>query len=469
LQQQVAGASVGQVPNLLRTHRIGYFAPRLGFAWDPTNKGKLSIRGGLGVFFNRWPNKVWSDPTRNNPPFEGGPISAILGTPGPQPVYGLCQLAVFPFNCPVPANLPTGLNARGGALPAAGISSIGGTIPDLRSSYNIARFVGVQYALTPNWIVEGDYTGSHDVHLYVNTDRNRCLGCFDPVTGARFSAINYAPNPYFFAINLTDNSGWSYHNGGTFSILHRFSQSFTLQAAYTLGHTVSNVDAPTPGHDSSFGVVYDPYNPSAQKGPAAFDIQHAFTMHGLWELPKLESMNPVVRGILGGWQWTGTLSLQGGYPYTVQDCAKSPDGFVNCILPDVTAAERGKHCSKAQFLAGCLDPTAFSLPSQCGTGTVQNPVYLTCQGSWEGNVGRNTFRGPGFANVDFSTMKYFKIPWFVGGEGARLQIRGEFFNLFNRTNLNPFTMSTDTTAGNFTIAGGAYNPRTIQVGARIEF
>lgn len=475
LEQQIAGSSVAIVPNLFRNHRIGYFAPRLGFAWDPTKQGRMSIRGGMGVFFNRWPNKDWSDPTRSNPPFEGGPITATLGSSGPQPAYGLCQTAVNPFNCLVPSGLPIGLNARGGALPGAGISSIGGTLPDLKYSYNIARFLGVQYAITPNWVVEADYSGSHDVHLYVNTDRNRCFGCFDPATGLRGTSQTTAapqPNPFFLGINLTDNSGWSYYNGATFSVVHKLSRSFTVQAAYTFGHTVSDSDAPGPGADSSrAATVYYPYDPSAQAGPASFDIQHGFTLHGVWELPKLSDMNPVVRGFAGGWQLSGSANLQGGYPYTVQDCNHSPDGGVTCVLPNVTSAMKGKGCDKAGFLAGCLDASAFSDPCPLNVSG-----QLDCgSGQWEGTVGRNTFRGPGFANVDFSTAKYFNIPWFTH-EGARLQLRGEFFNFLNRTNLNPGSMSTNlaivgTTATNpnFTKALGAYNPRTIQVGARLEF
>jgi len=463
LLQQVQGASVQVVPNLFKTHRIGYFAPRLGFAWDPTKQGKLSIRGGMGVFFNRWPNKVWSDPTRGNPPFEAG-TSATLGAAGPQPAYGLCALATNPFNCTIPTGLPIGVNARGGALDNS--SSIGGTIPDLRNSYNIGRFLGVQYALTPSWVFEGNYTGSHDVHLYVNTDMNRCFGCFDPVSGSR---IGFQPNPFFVAINLTNNAGWSYHNGGTFSVLHRFSKGSTFQAAYTFGRTISNVDAPTPGHDSSFGTVYYPYDPSLQKGPAAFDVPQALTLHGVWELPRLADANGITRGVLGGWQLTGSASFQGGYPYTVQDCNHSPDGGVTCDLPNVTAAAKGKNCDRSQFLNGCLDPTGFSLP--CAVNA-NNRLDCT-NGIWEGNSGRNIFRGPGYANVDFSTMKYFQIPWFTH-EGARLQIRGEFFNLFNRVNLN--TVSTDlalvagaSTNPTFSRATGVYNPRTIQIGARIEF
>ncbi len=442
LLQQISNASVQVVPSLLRTHRIGYFAPRLSFAWDPTGAGKLSIRGGMGVFFNRAPNIVWSDAIRANPPFIGN-ITADTQVPsGPQPVYGLCQLNHSPFNCPIPSGLPTGLNARGGAL--TNDSSIGGTDPGLRQAYNISRFAGVQYAITPNWILEGDYTGSQDVHLYVFTDRNRCLGCIDS-TGA---AVR--PNPFFTSINYTNNDAWSHSNGATFSLLHRFSQAFTFQAAFNVSKTTSVVDSIDVGRASSEAPVYDPYNLNFQRGPAAFDVPRSFSMHGLWELPKLSHMNKAIRGVLGGWQWSGLASLQAGYPYTVVDCGARPDG-INCVLPDVTAAERGKSCGRSGFLNGCLDPAAFTVPAVLGT---------------EGNVGRNSFRGPGFANVDFSTMKYFPVPWF-GGESARFQIRGEFFNLFNRTNLRSVDGNvTDTTFGEAT---DIYNPRTIQVGVRLEF
>jgi hypothetical protein len=108
---------------------------------------------------------------------------------------------------------------------------------------------------------------------------------------------------------------------------------------------------------------------------------------------------------------------------------------------------------------------------QCGTGP------------WEGNAGRNSFRGPGYANVDFSPSKSFQIPWFVGHEGAKLKVLGEFYNLFNRTNLNspssnlafqsnvPIAQgaSGNSTNGNFGRATGAFNPRQIEVGLRIEF
>lgn len=472
LLQQISDASVQIVPDLLRTHRIGYFAPRLSFAWDPTKEGKLSIRGGIGVFFTRAPNIVWSDAVRANPPFIGNVTADIQQPSGPQPgAFQVCQNDQIPFNCSIPANFSSviGLNSHGGA--SASLSAVGGTDPGLRQAYSINRFFGAQYALTPNWVFEADYTGSQSVHLYAMTDRNRCLGCID-ATGA---AVR--PNPFFANIAFTNNDAWAHSNGATFSVVHRFSQSFSIQAAFNIVRVTSVLDSIDVGRASSQAPVYDPYNLNAQRGPSSFEIPQSFTMHGLWELPKLTGTNRLVRGILGGWQWTGALSLQSGYPFTIVDCNHSPDGTGGCVLPNVASSEKGKSCGVRGFLnGGCIDPTAFTLPCPLNANNV-----LSCgSGPWEGNVGRNSFRGPGFANVDFSTMKYFHIPWFTK-EGARFQIRGEFFNLFNRSNLVVETFQgagTDlgldpsgatSLNSNFGKATSVYNPRTIQVGARIEF
>lgn len=475
LEDRIANASVGIVPDLIRHHKIGYFAPRLSFAWDPTKRGKLSIRGGMGVFFERQPNIFWSDAIRGNPPFIANvtadarkPVCTGPGTPAgcsPQPVYGLCANKITPFNCPIPppSQLPTGLNARGGSV--ACCSSIGGVDPDVKQAYTISRFAGVQYSFTSNWMLEVNYTGSQSVHQYVRTDRNRCVGCFDPSTGAPIR-----PNAFFNTISYGDNSGWAHYNGATFSVLHRFSQSFTFQGAFTIGSATSVVDAPTPGRDSLLSPVYNAYDINAQAGPAAFDVPRAFTMHGLWELPRLKGQNAVVRGVLGSWQLSGTTSLQAGYPYTVVDCGHSPDG-VSCVLPNVSGSARGTSCGRSGWVTGCLNPAGFTDP--CAL----NPTnQLACgSGPWEGNVGRNSFRGPGFADVDFSAGKYFHIPWFTNKENARLQIRGEFFNLFNRVNLNGVSSDLGLNAAgaatnaNFGKAQGAYFPRTVELAARIEF
>jgi hypothetical protein len=85
----------------------------------------------------------------------------------------------------------------------------------------------------------------------------------------------------------------------------------------------------------------------------------------------------------------------------------------------------------------------------------------------EGNLGRNTFEGPGLAQVNTNAIKTFRIPWFIGHEGATLELRGEIFNLFNRVNLTAPT--SDLSSGLFGKSTGQRQPRTIQVGIRIAF
>jgi hypothetical protein len=100
-----------------------------------------------------------------------------------------------------------------------------------------------------------------------------------------------------------------------------------------------------------------------------------------------------------------------------------------------------------------------------------------------GTLGRNTFVGPGYANVDLSAFKNTKIPWFWGGEGATFQFRADFFNLFNRTNLQnpnnvlPAPVLDPSHPGNYVFPNGtnfgqatsSFPARNIQFGLKIIF
>jgi hypothetical protein len=84
-----------------------------------------------------------------------------------------------------------------------------------------------------------------------------------------------------------------------------------------------------------------------------------------------------------------------------------------------------------------------------------------------GNLGRNTFLSPGYANTDFILTKKTKIPWFLGKEGANLHFRAEFFNLFNRVNLDRPVGDTNSSA--FGRSTRAFGARNVQFGLKIEF
>lgn len=80
----------------------------------------------------------------------------------------------------------------------------------------------------------------------------------------------------------------------------------------------------------------------------------------------------------------------------------------------------------------------------------------------EGSELYNQFRGPGFAEWDTAVLKNTAIT-----ERVQLQLRFEFYNLFNRANLN--NVDTNLPDGNFARATGQYTPRYLQIGANIVF
>ncbi len=457
-QERITNASVGVVPNLFQEHRIGYFAPRLSFAWTPSRlENRMSIRGGMGVFMIRWPNIAWTDQIRNNPPFQAS-ITASTQTPaGPQPVYGLCRLDVSPFNCPFPAGLRVGVNERGGPIGAR--AGIGGTAPDLQYAYTINRFFGIQYAFTSNWILEADYLGSQAVHLYSVTNRNRFPGDLS------FDATLDRLNPFFAGMNYTDNSGWAHYNGGTISLNKRFNQGYTFMTSFTFGKTLSVQDATGVGRDSSLSPVVNAFNVNGQRGLAAFDISKRLSFSLVYDVPKNLFGSRLANALLGNWQLGTIGSFQDGYPFWVvagQDLngdGGGPD------VPFTPAFGNSKHADRSDFLNGFMTAADFPLP-EC---TRRNATGACVGWARGGDLGRNTFRGPGLANVDLSLGRSFGIPWFYGKEGASFQFRAEFYNLFNRVNLDPRTVSANMTAGNFSRATGVFYPRTVQLGARIQF
>ena len=130
---------------------------------------------------------------------------------------------------------------------------------------------------------------------------------------------------------------------------------------------------------------------------------------------------------------------------------------------------------------GYLNPAAFTpapllYPAQCDP--VNNPNFCT---TGFGDLGRNTFRGPGQQNWDFSLIKNFKLT-----ERQELRFTTDFFNIWNHANFaNPaFTdvQSFQCTAGTANCPSGILTtspfgkitstvgaPRLIQFSLRYSF
>jgi hypothetical protein len=147
--------------------------------------------------------------------------------------------------------------------------------------------------------------------------------------------------------------------------------------------------------------------------------------------------------------------LESGYPFSIFGRFDYNGDFSGPDWPNLVNKNAPRKFSRSAYISGnTLQAAWFGDP----------PVGM------EGDVERNSFRGPGYANTNVSLMKNNHIPWFVGNEGAQLQIRAEFYNVFNRVNLDGRNWDTGVASNTFgRINGGVFYPRTTQISMRIEF
>ncbi len=462
------GSLKSQIPNGVMTcqkhlldHTLNTFSPRIGFAWDPTKQGKMSVRGGFGIFYDKPSEQLYNDYFTNSPKFALG--SACLQCGSNQPLFALGTTSDPPYNYPLPPGIQPGLLPSGGLI--SGQANVTVTDRNMGPSYMENWFFGVQRAVTSTTVAEVDYIGSVGRHLYAKYNVNRFAGDLIQ-NGGNFTGLA----PGFGAINYGQASESSGYNGFTASVRQRASHGVTLNAAYTFSKAIDQASK----LDGAEHV--DAFNDSLNRGLADFDVRHRLAFTTLWSLPSPHGSG-FMNKLLGGWELTNVTILQSGPPFSVictanfapvfdtggnvvgnTGCDYNADG-TNYDRPNTPGFGNSKSgLSRSDYLTGIF---------ACG-GTALCGSVFPSPGLVEGNLGRNTFHGPGFANTDFSVIKNLKIPWFIGGEGANLQFRTEFFNVLNRVNLTQVGTNI-ANLSNFGKSTGAYPARDIQFALRIAF
>ena len=190
--------------------------------------------------------------------------------------------------------------------------------------------------------------------------------------------------------------------------------------------------------------------------------------------------------VLGGWQWNGIVSLQSGQHWTPYDSAarniscSDPLDVTTCTNVggdynlDGTANDR-PDSGNGNTIQGnkCMYANGY-FNAACGSSFTNfqgaNPFFTAPCFGCNGNLGRNTFEGPGHINFDMSFFKNTKIR-----ESMMFQFRFEVFNIFNRAN---FLLPSSSTGANFANrvrsgifgkSAGTLNPRQIQIAFRFTF
>jgi hypothetical protein len=406
----------------------------------------MTVRGGFGVSNNRLAT-LPAENYRGNPPLLA---QTTLGSQfGTSFTYSMGDPSKPYAGYPVDAALKLGLDERNGIKGArVGITAVD---PNLRTPYVYNWFFGVQREIK-KIVVEANYIGSSGHHLYNSVNLNRYAG--DLVSDAVFNGFN----PSFAGISMVQSTSNSIYHGATLSVKRFIGSAVSLQGSYTYGKAIDDTDGET-GTTS----WQNAWNRSAERALAGFDVRHRLNLVGVWNMPffKDKGNMPALHYILGGWQLSGLAILDNGTPLTVTNGGAfrlDPNTRLN-IGGDYNADNTGgdrpnaptgsiqtSGWDKQQFLSGIMPASAF-------------PAPLPGQ---DGNLGRSTYRGPGFAQTDLSLAKNFMIT-----ERVRANLRADAFNAFNRVNLNNPVM--DLSNSNFGKSTGTNTPRLIQLGVRISF
>lgn len=422
------------------------FDPRIGFAWDPTGKAKMTVRGGFGISNNRLAT-LPAENYRGNPPLLA---QTTLGSQfGTTFTYSLGD-PTKPFaGYPVDAALKLGLDERNGIKGArVGLTAVD---PNLRTPYVYNWFLGVQREVA-KIVVEVNYIGSAGHHMFNSVNLNRYAG--DLVSDGVFNGFNQS----FSGISMVQSTSNSIYHGATLSVKRAMGSTVTLQGSYTYGKAIDDTDGET--GTTNWQNAWDR---RAERGLAGFDVRHRLNLVGVWNMPffKDRHRTPVAHWILGGWQLSGLAIVDNGTPITVTNGAAfrlDPVTRLN-IGGDYNADNTGgdrpnapttsiqtSGWSRQQFVTGIFPVSAF-------------PAPLPGQ---DGNLGRTTYRGPGFAQTDLSLAKNFAL-----SERVKANLRADAFNAFNRVNLNNPVL--DLSNANFGKSTGTNTPRLIQLGLRVSF
>jgi hypothetical protein len=273
--------------------------------------------------------------------------------------------------------------------------------------------------------------------------------------------LTQRPNPYVSNTQSWFDEGTASYHALNVSLAKRATRGLTFKANYSYGKVIDmNSAILAPSGENEPQDVFSPYNLGMNRGPAAYSIHHQFNANFSYQLPLGSGhrfgAGGLMNQLLGGWQWNGIVTAQGGFPITPQI------GFNNSGTGDQNVADVPNRNPdfKGPVILGRVDqwfdPRAFTLPIP---GTF-------------GNVSRGSLRGPGLVDVDTSLFKRIRI-----SERFNLQLRAEAFNIFNHPNFaypNQVVFSGDSSNYSYsssagTITAGATTSRQLQLALKLMF
>ena len=400
---------------------LNNFGPRLGVAWTPFQN--TVVRAGYGLYYDYIPQDLLIANFTNSAGLATNPV-------GTMPVVSL-NYNQDAFTGATPGTVFGGIST--------GPNSIFVTPRNLSTPYVSEWNLNIQQQVAHSVAFQIGYAGSKGTRLTRLYDANQ--DGLNP---------NYSQVAVFSTIS--DSTYNSLQAQVRFVNWHRLSGF----ASYVFSKSLDGASDGIDFNGSTAAFPQDSDNLKAEKGPSTFDARHRFTAAMNFGVPVWSALP---NKLASGWQLNAIVTAMSGQPIGI--ITAGFNGFNGRQRPDVVPGV-------PQILGGSpangyINPLAFATPS-----------------GEDGNLGRDAVYGPGFWNIDFSVTKDTHLT-----EQLVLQLRAEFFNIFNHPQfalpggvINPgaaladcsgcfSTQTPDVAQGNPGLGGGG--PRVVQLAARFQF
>jgi len=469
---------VGQSGLFSSLERI-VWEPRAGFAWSPAFHRSTAVRGGAGIFSDLYPAQL-STLLLSNPPSTA--IWNIAATGPAIPIAPGVSNGAFAQAAANNAALVNGF-ASGGTLASiqAAVPGFSGpsfytTTPHMLNPKYAEWNLEIEQAFGEKMVASVNYVGNRGSKLLIRTNGTNAF----VKSGATFANLPAtAPDPRFGTVTDITNNGISNYNGLTASLSRRLTKGFTGTLSYTYSHSLDNIS--NAGIDQyslnqsgdSLRYQVDPQNSRLNYGNADYDFRHVLNLNYVWDLPFMAKNRWI-----GGWTIAGVLFKRTGEPYSV----------VNTQIP---GALLGNYSTTgalvmADFLGGPTPGCTVNRSSNPASNQQNNPFACltasefatTATQSDFGNIARNSFRGPGYFDTDFSIRKTF----LVTEKGLAFTLGANAYNILNHPNFgNPDSSVTSGTFGTIqntvtpasspygNFQGAAVSGRILQLELKVKF